>query len=47
MGVDCRLVDAHSTDAIQLMLDEGRIFLSADRKLVDKRELQNASVCQN
>ncbi len=45
MGVDCTLVDAPSTDAIQSMLAEGRIFLSADRKLVDKREFQNASVC--
>ena len=46
MGVDCTLVDAPSTDAIQSMLAEGRIFLSADRKLVDKREFQNASVCK-
>ena len=44
MGVDCTLVDAPSIEAVQLMLSEGRIFLSADRKLVDKREFQNASV---
>jgi hypothetical protein len=44
MGVDCTLVDSPSVDAIQAMLTEGRVFLSADRKLVDKREFQNSPV---
>jgi hypothetical protein len=44
MGVDCTLVDSPSVEAIQAMLTEGRVFLSADRKLVDKREFQNCPV---
>jgi hypothetical protein len=44
MGVDCTIVDVPSIDAIQAKLAEGYVFLSADRKLVDKREFQNAPV---
>jgi hypothetical protein len=44
MGVDCTIVEEPSINAIQAKLVEGCIFLSADRKLVDKREFQNAPV---
>jgi hypothetical protein len=44
MGVDCTIVDVPSIDAVQAKLAEGCVFLSADRKLVDKREFQNAPV---
>jgi hypothetical protein len=44
MGVDCILIDIPSIDSIQMVLAEGRLFLSADRKLVDKREFHKSSV---
>jgi hypothetical protein len=44
MGVDCILIDAPANESIQMALAEGRLFLSADRKLTDKREYQNYAV---
>ncbi len=44
MGVDCILVETPTVEIIEVIHAEARVFLSADRKLVEKKEFQNSPV---